>query len=387
MDKLAQDILALVATPSETGHEAPLADLLERRLQRAAAERGHRLTRDGDSLVLRPLHRAPARPLVVLAGHIDTVPRAQAPEPELRDGRIVGRGSVDMKSGIAILLSLAEGLNADEGFADRAFVFYAGEEGSNETNALGGILEREGWLREAGLAILLEPTNSALELGCNGSIHLGVTFHGQACHSARPWQGVHPLARALPWIEGVLRHPIRLAEIEGVVFRETVSLTKVHAGEVRNVVPGTLDLNVNLRYPPDRSPEEAEALIWSLVAAGDGPGLREYVTAEILDHAPAGRIDAASPLYRYLCEWTGLPRCAKQGWTDVARFTSAGVPALNWGPGNPDLCHTRDESVEVAEVAACRKLMMEFLRSAGPTGGALPGTMPPGAAAPPRPRS
>lgn len=366
MDTLSQDILALVATPSETGREKDLADLLERRLRNGPAARGTALARHGDSLVLRPSRCDPERPLIVLAGHIDTVPRGEAPEAELRDGVVVGRGSSDMKAGVAVMLHLAERIPPEEGFAERAFVFYAGEEGSAASNALPMVLDSEEWLCRADLALLLEPTSGCLELGCNGSIHAGVTVRGRACHSARPWQGTHPLLHALPWIDRMLHHPIRVAEIEGVVFREVVSLTTAHAGEVRNVIPGSMDFNLNLRYPPDRAPEQAEALIQGLCAgAGGNAGNANTV---ILDHSPAGKIDASAPLYRYLCESTGLPRRAKQGWTDVARFTARGVPALNWGPGDPELAHTRDERVEVDSVRACLEQMRTFLVSRGPGG-------------------
>jgi succinyl-diaminopimelate desuccinylase len=379
MGDLAEDILALVQTPSVTGDETELADLLERRLRRGPASAGYRLTRLEDSLVLFPAARDPAssrpsdRPLVVLAGHIDTVPRGEAPDPEVRDDRVIGRGASDMKAGVAVMLALAEQIPAEAGFADRAFVFYTGEEGSAAGNSLARILEGEGWLRKADLAILLEPTNGALELGCNGSIHVRVVFRGRACHSARPWKGIHPMSHALAWFEQRLRDPIRVVEVEGVVFREVVSLTTIHAGDARNVIPGSMEVNLNLRYPPDRSPEDAEALALSLcletpTLAGEASPGEEKVTAAILDHSPAGKIDVAAPLYRHLCESTGLPRRGKQGWTDVARFTSAGVPALNWGPGDPEMAHTADEFVELESARQCFEEMKAFFLGPGPGG-------------------
>ena len=365
MTTLAHDILSLVRIPSVTGSETALADHLEARLSGRAVAQGSLLQRRDDSLILLPKDRAlgPSgggeRPLIVLAGHIDTVPRGDAPEPGLQDGRVMGRGACDMKAGVAVMMNLAEELPARAGFADRAYVFYTGR---------GGICGRATRSRPScrgnpgcGQRIwqsLLEPTNGHLELGCNGSIHIGVTVHGKACHSARPWKGLHPLQAVLPWLEEILQRSPREAEIHGVVFREVVTLTTVHAGEARNVVPASMTLNLNLRYPPDRSPAEAEEFALSLCPA--------EAEVRVLDHSPVGRIDLEAPLYRHLCDSTGLPRRAKQGWTDVARFTAAGVPALNWGPGDPELAHSGSECVEVDSADQCLSGMKRFFLGPGP---------------------
>lgn len=383
---MGEEILELVRVPSETGREAELADRLERRLREGPAGSILAVRRLRESLVLLPNATPTAspdgarRPLILLAGHIDTVPRGEAPPPRKEAGRIIGRGACDMKAGVAVMLALAESLRADEGFADRAYLFYAGEEGPAAGNQLASVLDAEPRLREASLGILLEPTSGQLELGCNGSMHVNVTFRGRAAHSARPWRGVHPMVAALAWYARVLEHPIREAKIAGVVFRELASLTRLRAGEARNVIPAALEQNLNLRYPPDRSPKEAERLVAELLPEGAARrGFRSLenaddaawdgatVTAELLDHAPPGRIDLQAPLYRHLLENTGLPRRAKQGWTDVARLTALGIPALNWGPGDPERAHTRDESVEIAEAEDCFDRMRAFLLGPGPS--------------------
>jgi succinyl-diaminopimelate desuccinylase len=393
---LGEEILALVRVQSVTGTEGALAGLLESRLRAGPAGLAHQVIRVDDTLLLAPNrltfpHRPSAggRPIVVLAGHIDTVPRGEAPEPALHDGRVIGRGACDMKAGVAAMLQLAESCDPSAGFAHRVFVFYAGEEGPAAGNGLAALLTAHPWLRGAGLALLLEPTCGDLELGCNGSMHLAVTFHGKACHSARPWTGEHPLRHALPWLEAILARPIREAEIAGVVFRELAIPTRLRAGEVRNVVPGTLELNLNLRYPPDRTPTQAEELARSLFPEGtvfrrfgrrpsvDGAHFLEdppdegdlppgSITVDLSDHSPAGRIALDAPLYRHLLESTGLPCRAKQGWTDVARFSALGVPALNWGPGDPAFAHTKDEFVEVAEAERFVARLRAYLLGAGP---------------------
>ncbi len=379
MDDLGSLILDLVRIPSVTGSERALADLLEQRLAGGPAGRDHDLRRLGDTLVLLPRAPIAGRPLLLLAGHIDTVPRDGAPEPAWDGGCIVGRGACDMKAGVAVLLALAEGLRAEDGFARRAFVFYAGEEGPAVANGLGAALEAVPELRGASLGLLLEPTSGDLELGCNGSLHVTVTFRGRACHSARPWQGRHPLRAALDWLERTLDRPVREVEIAGARFRELISLTRLRAGEVRNVIPGELELNLNLRFAPDRDRHQAERLAIDALPAGaalrgfasapdaaDAAWETADVAAGLVDFSPAGAIDLEAPLYRFVLESTGLPRRGKQGWTDVARLTSCGIPALNWGPGDPDLAHTKEERVDVAEAETCLARLRALLAGPGP---------------------
>ncbi len=383
MRTLAEEILELVRIPSPTGQEKALADLLEARLGACSASTGNRSLRLGNTLIFGPAHLMagsppaaadPPRPLILIAGHIDTVPQGDAPPPSLQGTRITGRGAVDMKAGLAVLLRLAEILPAGAGFADRVFILYEGEEGSEEENGLHRVFEDCGWIRNAGLALLLEPSGGALELGCKGSIHLEVVFRGQSCHSARPWLGRHPLHAAIPWMQAILDLPVRDAEVGGVVFREVVSLTTLAAGVVRNTVPGTLRVNMNLRYAPDRGPDDAVAYALSLLPEGcavggrtavpgdeTGSGIAPGAEAVLIGHSRAGEVRLDAPLMRRLISHTGLPRAAKQGWTDVARFTAAGIPAVNWGPGDSGLCHTAGEFADAAEAEDCLEMMRRFL--------------------------
>ncbi|MFN8548000.1 MAG: succinyl-diaminopimelate desuccinylase [Candidatus Eisenbacteria bacterium] len=364
MHSLRDDILALVEIPSVTGNESTLAEWLTARLARSPHAVAHEITRIGDSLVVRPRERGTlghaVRPLVVLAGHTDTVPVGEAPSPRLVEGKVHGRGSADMKAGLAVMLGLYESMRPDSGFASLAYVFYAGEEGAAEKNELRVVMEEAPWLASADLAILLEPTAGSLELGCQGSLHLEVEFQGKACHSARPWLGEHPLRKALPWLERTLAIAPREVTLHGVSFKEVVSLTQLHAGEARNVIPGVMRVNVNLRYPPDRSPEEAEAYAFRLAPPA------EHASVAIRDHAVAAPISMDAPLYRHLLARTGLPRSAKQAWTDVARFTALGVPALNWGPGDPRLAHTKEEWVDAAEADRVLAAMRDFFLGPAP---------------------
>jgi succinyl-diaminopimelate desuccinylase len=380
-DPLVRDLLFLMEIPSVTGAEGPLADALMRRFEAGGAG-GRACVRFGDSVVVGPRSILPAgegktdRPLIVLAGHLDTVPKGDAGDPRIEAGAVHGRGACDMKAGLAVMLRLLDTLEPSEGFADLAYVFYAGEEGPAEANDLPNVLAHVPALARADLAVLLEPTGGALELGCQGSVHCRITFEGRACHSARPWLGLHPLAGALPWMERALAFGARRVALAGVEFLEVATITQVHAGEVRNVLPGRLEINLNLRYPPDRTPAEAEALArslcpdprpWNPSFDGAAPTPQDVgVQVEIVDHAPAGAIAADDPLYRHVLEATGLPRRGKQAWTDVARFTAVGVPALNWGPGDPHLAHTREERVDLESLRGAFEAMHRFFAGPGP---------------------
>ncbi|MCA9729202.1 MAG: succinyl-diaminopimelate desuccinylase [Candidatus Eisenbacteria bacterium] len=402
--ELAHDLLGLLRIESVTGAEATLAGVLESRFR--ALPRGMAHRRFGDSLVVateefferpptdshhdRPRSRVAARgsrrPLVVLAGHLDTVPLGEAWPPRIEEGWIAGRGASDMKAGLAVMLRLLEQLPPEEGFCERAYVFYAGEEGPADGNDLPNVIAAVPGLSQADLALLLEPTSGALELGCQGSLHARVTFQGVPCHSARPWLGRHPLPAALPWLSQIVDHPARPVRLEGVEFVEVVTVTQLHSGETRNVLPGSLLVNVNLRYPPDRSPADAERFARTLCPEprpatprlpGGDPSATRFVggdpeeigiTVEIVDHAVAGAIATEAPLYRHLLDTTGLPKRAKQAWTDVARFTALGVPALNWGPGDPSFAHTRDERVEIAQIEEVYRRMYDFLTGPAPEG-------------------
>lgn len=371
MGSLSADLLAMMRIESVTGNESGLADWFIERFGKAGirahpggpAARGHWI-RVGNSVVVQTSVSGPGnggRPHLILAGHLDTVPLAECPPPSRRGSKLYGRGAADMKSGLAAMLHLIETLEPATTPYRISYVFYAGEEGPADGNDLVRVLEAVPDLATADLALVLEPTDGVLELGCSGSLHLDVVFEGVACHSARPWLGDHPLRRAVPWLQSMLDMPYRSVVMAGVEYREVVSLTIVRCGETRNVLPGEARVNLNLRYPPDRTPEEAEAYAYTLVPENAG-----QVRARVVDHVPPAGVPEEAPLFRHLLETTQLPRRAKQAWTDVARFWALGVPAVNWGPGDPALAHTRDESIEVEDLVRYADALSHFVRTAPP---------------------
>jgi succinyl-diaminopimelate desuccinylase len=345
---LAELLEQLVNIPSVTGNEQQIVDWITKRL--AAGSRGE-VIRHGLSIVWRGPRTG--RPLVVLAGHTDTVP-PQANATAKRDGdRLFGLGTTDMKGGDAVMLALAESLDLDALRFDMACVFYDAEEGPAERNGLKRVLNESPWLREASLAVILEPTDLALEMGCNGILNVEVRVPGVAAHAARPWQGKNAVEAGAQWLTEITRHPVTPHLIQGLEFRETLQVTTVRAGTARNVIPAEMVVNLNHRFPPDRTTEQAIA------------NLRKHVPQafgfEVVDQAAPGEVCADHAEVKRFVRMSGAKLAGKQGWTDVARFTAAGVPAFNYGPGIPDLCHRADEYCPVTNLVAVYDNLAKFL--------------------------
>ncbi len=345
----------LVDIPSVTGDEAAVADFVTARLRDSPASKaGHgELARSGHAVVWRATPRG--LPLVVLAGHLDTVP-ANHNAGARRDGdRLYGVGASDMKSGVAVMLALGEAHEPPRARFDLALVFYDAEEGPLERNGLRRLLGEMPWLRQAALGILLEPTALAAELGCVGSVNAEVVVTGQSAHSARPWLGVNAVGRAAPWLAEVTRFPSTPVVVEGLEFHETLQLTTLRAGRARNVVPDELVANLNYRFPPSHGLDQAEARLRALVPRDFG--------FRVVDRAPPGRVWAQHPLVREFLARAGCEARGKQGWTDVAQFSEAGVPAFNYGPGLPELAHQRDEYCPLGNLEHARRTLAAFLQA------------------------
>lgn len=336
---------ALVDVPSVSGDEARIADLVERSLREQTALE---VVRSGNAVLARTNLGRPAR--VILAGHLDTVPVNDNLPSRLVDGVLHGCGTVDMKGGDAVMLHLAATVPAPR--HDLTFVFYDCEEVEAVRNGLGRI-ERElpEWLR-ADLAIVCEPSNAVVEAGCQGTMRVEVRATGARAHTARGWMGVnaiHALGEALRRLES---YEPRRVEIDGCQYREGLQAVGVRGGVAGNVVPDEAVLTVNHRFAPDRSPEQAERHLRE-VFAGYG--------VTVTDSSPGALPGLAHPVTRELVEAAGGTPVAKLGWTDVARFAALGMPAVNFGPGDPGLAHTRQENVPVNQVRRCAEVLRSFL--------------------------
>lgn len=367
--------LALVNTPSVSGTEAPLADAVEAAL---GALTHLEVLRHGNTVVARThLGRAER---VVVAGHLDTVPvsarTANLPgRVEVRDGRPVvwGRGSVDMKGGVAVGLHLAATLSAPG--RDVTWVFYDNEEVNGDINGLGLALEAHPDWFTADLAVLCEPTGAVIEGGCNGTLRLVLDVPGVAAHSARSWRGVNAVHAAGRLISRAGAAPVRTVEVEGLEFRESFNVVIIEGGIATNTIPDSCRLHVNYRFAPDLTPQEAVSRAVRIMAGLDpdgaddgeapvidvGTGEVEVIVDDLCDAARPG-LDSplASDLVSVVVERGGVVR-PKYGWTDVARFSAAGIPAVNLGPGDPMECHTDDEHCPVAQIEDVAAVLRRWL--------------------------
>ena len=337
---------ALVDVPSVSGDEAALADAVEAALRAQAPHL--EIARSGHAVLART-HLGRSR-RVLLAGHLDTVPIADN-VPSRRDGDTLwGCGTTDMKAGVAVMTHLAATLSAPA--HDVTLVLYDCEEVEAARNGLGRIeRERRGWL-DADLALLGEPTSGQVEAGCQGTMRAVVTTTGRRAHSARAWLGENAIHAAAPVLDRLTAYRPREVDIDGCVYREGLQAVRIAGGVAGNVVPDACAVTVNFRSAPDRSLDDARA---HLAAVFDGFAL------EVTDAAPGALPGLGAPAAAAFVAATGSTPVAKYGWTDVSRFAALGIPALNFGPGDPSLAHTREEHVSVARIHAGTDALRAYL--------------------------
>ena len=350
-ERLAIDTLALIDIASESRDERAILDAI--RLRLAAAPRLRIVDDDDDVLAALP-ERRPGLPLVLVAGHVDTVPRAGASRPGRRDGDVVvGRGAADMKGAVAVMLALAESAAGAEDL-DVGYLFFGREEITIDESALLPAFDRTPELRETALAIVMEPTDNHLEVGCNGNLTARVTVRGRAAHSARPWHGNNAIHAAIEALAPIADLPIRDVEIDGLVFREVVSVTTIAGGIAGNVVPDHVEATVNFRYAPNRSPADAEARLRELLG-------HPRAEVSIVGNGPPGPVCLDNPLVTRLRAAGRLDVRPKQAWTPVAEFGMVGVDAVNLGPGDPRYAHTDDEQVTGTALVRAHTIVSAFL--------------------------
>ncbi len=347
---LDEILLWLCAIPSPIGEERALCDAVQERM----AKLGAPSRRYGDSIVV-PFTRGTGGPKIALVGHLDTVRTENGPA-RIEGDRCFGAGSSDMKSGLALMIALAEHVDRARAGVDLTLVFYAREEGPFADNELGPVLEADPELPSVDLAVCLEPSDNKLHLGCMGSIHATVTFAGRTSHSARPWEGDNAVTKAAAFLGELAALQPVVSVVEGLTYRSSVTVTQARdGGRGRNVVPDRFVLNVNHRFAPDRSVEQATAYLKGLVG--------DRAQVEFADLSPAARPSAGHPLVRAL-EAAGVRAVEpKQAWTDVARFAARGVAAVNFGPGENAQAHQRNESTSLRLVHEGYAILERWLAS------------------------
>jgi succinyl-diaminopimelate desuccinylase len=349
---LSSDVVTLTAAlcdiPSVSKDEQAIADAIERALR----DLPHlRVERDGNAIVARTDLGRSER--VVLAGHIDTVPITVDPPnvPVQRvDGMLLGRGTTDMKGGVAVQLALAAGVT--EPARDVTYVFYDCEEIEAEFNGLARLVRNHPEWLEADFAVLLEPTDGGIEGGCKGTMRVDVAAKGVAAHSARPWNGHNAIHDAGEILSRLSKYEPRTVAVEGLEYHEALNAVGISGGIAGNVIPDRCVVTVNYRYAPDRDTEAALDHLREVFAGFE---------LTLTDAADGARPGLDKPSAKGFVEALGLPVVAKEGWTDVAQFSALGVPAVNFGPGDPNLAHTDDERCPEDQIVEALAAMKRWL--------------------------
>jgi succinyl-diaminopimelate desuccinylase len=338
---------ALCDIESVSGDEQRIADAVEAALRSL----GHlSVTRDGHSVIARTDLGRSER--VVLAGHLDTVPLTDPPNlPTRRAGdNLVGRGTCDMKGGVAIQLRLAAELAAPS--RDITYVFYDCEEVEDVRNGLARVGRNSPELLKADFAVLLEPTNGAIEGGCNGTLRVEITAKGKAAHSARPWNGHNAIHEAHTILGRLVAYEPQTIEVDGLEYREALNAVGIRGGAAGNVIPHECVVTINYRFAPAKSAKEALAHLKELFDGYD---------VLVTDTADGARPGLHLPAAQSFVEALGLPVYAKQGWTDVARFSELSIPAVNFGPGDPNWAHHAQEHCPVEQLVESEAALLRWL--------------------------
>jgi succinyl-diaminopimelate desuccinylase len=306
---------------------------------------------DGCLLYL-PAARAD-RPLAVLAGHLDTVPAQDNLPGRIEEGEVVGLGASDMKGGVAVMVELARRLApGPRTEIALGFLFFGREELPAAQSPVPALFERAPNLRTADLVIMLEPTDNTIQAGCLGNLNARLTFAGESAHSARPWLGVNAIEVAVRGLATLVSAEPRRVTVDGLVFTEAVSATGIRGGIAPNIIPDSVECDVNFRYAPSRSPEEAEARL--RILAGD------VGTLQILSNSPPAHVVVDRPLVDRLRRAGDFSIEPKQAWTPVAEFAAHGLDAVNLGPGATAYAHRRDERVGTAELVRTFEALRRF---------------------------
>lgn len=348
---LAELTIDVCNIESVSGNEKTLADLVEKSLDFAHLE----VIRDGNAVIAKTnLGRAKR---IILAGHLDTVPIADNLPAKLmhfeREQVVWGRGSVDMKGGVAVFLKLASELVNPK--YDLTWIFYDQEEVESEKNGLGRIAKNQPELLKGDFAILGEPSSAQLEGGCNGTLRIQISTKGQKAHSARPWMGSNAIHSMSEVLQRLTAYKPAEVNVDGLVYRESLNAVGISGGVANNVIPDWATVTVNYRFAPDKTTKQAIEYLENYFK-----GFSFLVT----DQAAAARPGLDLPEVQEFIEVLGTQPRAKYGWTDVARFSELGIPAVNFGPGNPSKAHADDESVPVGHLQDCYEALNSWLNGA-----------------------
>ena len=342
LDKLTRELIAI---QSVTGNEVKILDFIERELSNSGFS-GTILRNEGGIIAYYPSSKSS----IALVGHVDTVPIDESQVIVDDDSKIYGRGSVDMKSGVAVMLKIMS-----NNFENVAAIFYTSEEGpmvDNGLEILMPILQKDFNLE---FAIILEPTNGEVQLGCLGSLNADLQINGKSAHSARPWMGENPIFKLPEVINYILNNAFEPNIIDGLIFKKIISATTITGGTANNVIPSHINININYRFLPTSDENEAaDFIIESFSKFGE-------VTIKNTSNGALPNLESQS-IKNFIAS-TGAKVTPKQAWTDIARFYKEGIPAVNYGPGDPLLAHSPDEFVNTDQIVESYESIVKYLES------------------------
>ena len=358
---------ALVDIESVSHNETAIADAVEVALREVAqADKSIEVLRIDNNVIARTHRGLPQR--VILAGHLDTVPTADN-VPSTRgvdaQGRdtLFGCGTVDMKSGDAVYLHAFATLAASQELQrDLTLIMYECEEIAAEFNGLRHLSESHPELLTGDVALLGEPSGNVIEAGCQGSIRLRLTAHGTRAHSARAWLGDNAVHKLAPVLSRIAAYEPQTVDMDGLAYREGLNVVWLEAGVATNTLPDEAVLRVNFRFAPNRSADEAMAHFREVLGLDEFAA--EDLTVDVEDVSPGALPGLHAAAAKELVAVAGDVVKPKFGWTDVARFSALGIPAVNFGPGDPAYCHKKDEQIPVECITALWEDLRRYLTTA-----------------------
>ncbi len=347
-DKIINYLIDLVKIPSVIGNEKQIADFVENFIKKQK----YKFIRHNNSIIAyRQL--SPDRKTVGFLGHLDTVPGENDFTGEIIDGKVYGLGASDMKSGLAVMMSIMERFSNKNSRFNLVFVFYEKEEGPYNDNGLEPLLTEYDIIQKCDLIFALEPTNNVIQVGCLGTLHASIIFEGKRAHSARPWQGENAIHKAADFLKRLADYGVHEYEFEGMKYLEVMNATMVEFSGGRNIIPDRFVINVNYRFAPGKSIEQAKEDVIKLV--------NNEAKVEFTDLCPSGNVCLYNPILGEFIDRFNIPVEPKQAWTDVARLSLYGIDAVNFGPGDPAQAHQKNEYVPIENVIKSYDMFEKFL--------------------------
>ncbi len=351
-NKLVNYLIDLVNIPSVIGEEEEIANYVEKFLNRFYLEKN--IIRYNNSLIAFD-NFDPSKKTIALIGHLDTVPGINEHTGQIIDNKVYGLGASDMKGGLAVMMGLIEYFSDREKKYNTIYVFYEKEEGPFIDNGLEPLLTEFDIIQKSDLAFALEPTDNSVQVGCLGTLHASIIFEGKRAHSARPWQGENAIHKAAEFLNRLANVGIKEYDFEGMKYFEVMNATMVDFSGGRNIIPDRFVINVNYRFAPNKSIEEAKEEVLKLVNG--------EAKVEFTDLCPSGNVCIYNPILGELIEKFNLKVEAKQAWTDVARLSIHGIDAVNFGPGEQAQAHQKNEYIPIKNLEENFNIFKDFISS------------------------